>query len=520
MRRTLIASITTLVPGLVFAQPAPAPPADEPAPQPEPEPQPQPSLVTAPTTNAPPGLVEPTPPAVVEPEAPPIANGSLFNADPNEGRARSSDPFGWADWTWLTGNPRTPDNPLKWGPFTGEFRLDTVLHYSFNHPKDDTIGGSSEVFRHGENQVTQIGFGGDFNHKDVHGRLMTQFGMYSQTTPRNDPTPERGQWNLADAYRYISEGYAGYHINKFGGINIQAGIFMSYVGLWSYYNFDNWTYQPSYVSSNTPWFFNGMRIQWFPTPKLKIEPWFVNGWQAYGRYNNTPGSDGFGGGGQILWRPTSWLSILGNQYYGADTLGVPDRKRIHTDDSIQIKWYENAKGPINRVASTLTVDAGCEWGGGVSCFGGNASSPSQYFLGFMAYTRAWFGDYKWGATVGGGTITNPGRYLVLVPPINGATAFSGAAPFYTYNPGDPFKAWDTQVTLDYMPRPYITFRAEFNYRHASIPYFSGPNGVTPPGGNQGAPGSVIDGDGDGVPDWEPDLVKNEPRLSFAMLLKL
>ena len=30
---------------------------------------------------------------------------------------------------------------------------------------------------------------------------------------------------------------------------------MSYIGLFSYYNFDNWTYQPSYVSSNTPWFF-------------------------------------------------------------------------------------------------------------------------------------------------------------------------------------------------------------------------------------------------------------------------
>ena len=43
-----------------------------------------------------------------------------------------------------------------------------------------------------------------------------------------------------------------------------AGIFMSYVGLFSYYNFDNWAYQPSYVSSNTPWFFNGMRVQIFP----------------------------------------------------------------------------------------------------------------------------------------------------------------------------------------------------------------------------------------------------------------
>ena len=82
------------------------------------------------------------------------------------------------------------------------------------------------------------------------------------------------------------------------GINIQAGIFMSYVGLWSYYNFDNWTYQPSYVSSNTPWFFNGMRVQIFPSDKLKIEPWLVNGWQSYGKFNEAPGV-----GMQLLWKP-------------------------------------------------------------------------------------------------------------------------------------------------------------------------------------------------------------------------
>ena len=64
---------------------------------------------------------------------------------------------------------------------------------------------------------------------------------------------------------------------------------MSYIGLFSYYNFDNWTYQPSYVSSNTPWFFNGVRVQWFPTNKLKIEPWFINGWQSYGRSNGKLG---------------------------------------------------------------------------------------------------------------------------------------------------------------------------------------------------------------------------------------
>jgi Putative beta-barrel porin-2, OmpL-like. bbp2 len=91
--------------------------------------------------------------------------------------------------------------------------------------------------------VTQFGVGGDFHWNNVQARLMTQFGMYSQTTPRNDASPARGQWQLADAYRYISEAYGGYHWDVWDGINVQAGIFMSYIGLFSYYNFDNWAYQ-------------------------------------------------------------------------------------------------------------------------------------------------------------------------------------------------------------------------------------------------------------------------------------
>jgi hypothetical protein len=45
-----------------------------------------------------------------------------------------------------------------------------------------------------------------------------------------------------------------------------------------------------------------------------------------------------------------------------------------------------------------------------------------------------------------------------------------------------------------------------------VPYFSGPGGVTPPGGNQGEPGSA-------VPGWAPDLRRSENRLNMAILVK-
>ena len=420
---------------------------------------------------------------------------------------KASEPFAFADFTWLTGNSRTKESPIETKVFTGELRVDVNYTHDFNHPQDNTIVGSSEVFRSGEFQLTQFGIGGDFHYNNVRGRLMTQFGMYSQTTPRNDASPGRGQWNLDNAYRYISEAYGGYHLDKLNGINIDAGIFMSYIGLFSYYQFDNWTYQPSYVSSNTPWFFNGLRIQIFPSDKLKIEPWIINGWQSYGKFNKAPGV-----GMQILWRPNGWLSVLANNYWGTDTLGLPGRKRIHTDDSIQVKYYDKPEKLLDKAAFTFTFDAGCEYGGGVSCKGGTPNSPSQYFLGLMAYNRFWFHKDLFGLTLGGGAITNPGRYLVLLPPINGATSFSGT-PYFTGNPGDKFKAWDASITLDYMPTQFSTFRFEFNHRAANVPYFAGPGGVTPPGGNTGPPGSL-------VPGFFPDLRKYENRFTVAVLVKL
>jgi len=470
------------------------PAAAQPAPAPTPAPAPAPATTAAPAAA----------PATATPAA-----AAPAPAKPEE----EQDPFTFADFTWQSGSARTKDSFLGNQYFTGEFRLDDVFHYSFNHPKDDTIGGSTEAWRHAENQVTQLGIGGDFHVDRVQGRLMTQFGQLATTTPRNDASPARGQWQLADMYRYLSEAYGGYHFgDPHRGVNLQAGIFMSYVGLWSYYNFDNWTYQPSYVSSNTPWFFNGVRLQWFPSAHLKIEPWLINGWQSYGRINTWPGI-----GGQIRYAPDGDTIFVFNQYaLGTDVLGDPGRHRFHTDDSVQHKWFEDPSGWISRVATTLTIDAGCESGGAVSCTGGD--KPAQYFLGFMAYLRAWHGE-EFAATIGGGAIKNPGRYLVLLPPINGATAASGTS-YFTENPGDPWTSWDTQLTFDYMPSQFFTLRAEFGYRHASVPYFSGPGGVTPPGGNQGAPGSVPLDMMNNPTGWKPDLVQAEPRFTLALLVKL
>ncbi len=446
---------------------------------------------------------------------PPAA--SIAAPPPSSSPLGVTEPFSYADFGWLNGNSRQKNSVLDSKYFTGQVMVDTNYIYDFAMPKDHSLVGSTNAGRTGEFEVEQIGVGGDFHVDRARARLMTQFGMYSTMTPRNDASTGRGQWDLGDAYRYISEAYGGYHWDVLNGINLDAGIFMSYVGLCSYYNNENWIYQMSYVSANTPWFFNGMRLQIFPTDRFKMELWLINGWQSYGSFNELPGL-----GTQVLWRPTENTSFVTNDYWGTDTATNPGRQRFHSDNSFQYKYLDKPVNFVSKGAFSVTLDAGCETGGGVQCTGGNsANTPSQYFLGFMVYNRLWFDKDKFAFTVGGGAITNPGRYLVLLPSIQnpnspgalgGATAANNNTSF-TENPGDHFNAWDSSVTFDYMPDQSTTFRIEFIHRAADIPYFAGPGGITSPDGQNTR---VNTGASD---TWAPDLKSTENRIDMAMMLR-
>jgi hypothetical protein len=431
-----------------------------------------PSASDAPAAD--PGLASETPVAV--------AFSSSANPPAAPQDTKPTEPFSVDDWTWLNGTSRNHDTPLATKYFTPEIRFDANYIEDYNQPKDHTMGGATESFRNGEFQLEQASVGGDLRVGNVRARILTMDGLFATTTPRNDGSYGVGQWDLRGAYKYVSEAWGGYHFNVNHGLNIDAGIFVSYIGLFSYYNFDNWAYQPSFVSSNTPWFFNGVRIQWFPTEKLKIEPWIINGWQSYAKFNGHVGL-----GGQILWRPRPWISLVFNNYgMGTDTLGVPGRSRIHTDDSIQIRYYHRPDSFLDSMAFSATGDLGCEYGGGVSCHNNSNGHPKQMFTGWMLYDRMQFHRDMFGFTIGGGLMDNPGRYLTLLPPINGADAVSGS-PYFQGYPGSVFKGWDSTVTFDWMPSQFATFRFETGYRYANVPYWTGRQGLTPPGANYSLP---------------------------------
>ena len=129
---------------------------------------------------------------------------ALQSPDATEG-VDNFTPFAFGDFTWLNGSPRNKTPVFDTKFFTPDIRFDAHYMSDFNHPKDHTIVGSTESFRSNEFQLEQVSLGGDFHWENVHARFLSMLGLFSTTTPRNDASAGVGQWDLSDAYRYLSE---------------------------------------------------------------------------------------------------------------------------------------------------------------------------------------------------------------------------------------------------------------------------------------------------------------------------
>jgi hypothetical protein len=170
------------------------------------------------------------------------------------------------------------------------------------------------------------------------------------------------------------------------------------------------------------------------------------------------------------------------------------------------------------MALSLTWDVGCQYGGGVGCTSGPAK---ENFIGAMLYDRTWWDNNIFALTIGGGFINNPGRYLALLPPINGATASSGT-PYFSENPGEKLFQWDSQLNFQYMPNDWITWWTEATFRHSDVPYWSGGGGITPPNTQNGTqfgtqPGATAYNTNGTV--WYPDLRSREVIWGAGLLVK-
>jgi hypothetical protein len=123
--------------------------------------------------------------------------------------ARFSD---W-DWTWLNGNPRTKTRAFDSKFFTPEIRADLPT------PTTSTNRSTTRWADRANCSVERNPVGAARHRRRLPLRQRSRplhdsvWHVFSTATIRNDPSYAKGQWNLADADRYLAEAYGGYHIN-------------------------------------------------------------------------------------------------------------------------------------------------------------------------------------------------------------------------------------------------------------------------------------------------------------------
>jgi hypothetical protein len=460
----------TVVAGLAVARAAHAEGADEPV------------VAPAPTPVAPVVAPAPTPvePASNAPAAPP-----------------PEAPFGWGDFTWMNGQSRQKDFPLKafGDAVTLSLYLDVNYAYSLNHPRDDTFTGTASVPRHNEFNVNLASVGFDWNYKNVIGRLSLQFGSMISIVQDLDGTAARGRNNGVQNLRYIREATAGYHFDALHGINVEGGIFMSYIGLESYLLAENWNYTRSVVCEHTPFYFQGMRVQVFPSDRVKIEPWLMNGWQTYGKWNLAPSA-----GVALRWSPREALTFISNFYIGTDTKGETDRIRFHNDHSVLLRYFAApASKFISKAAVSLNNHVGFEDGGNDPAGRALPGPAHAHMVGSALAHRTWFSHDHLALALRGEVFSNPSRYLSQYPPPG-------------FESGPQVKAlqiWGLTGTFDVLPTDFFALRFEASYRRANVPYYAGPGGTTSPDGFLPTP-----------PGYVPDIVKDQTLLVASVNFRL
>lgn len=410
-------------------------------------------------------------------------------------------PFEGMDLTWINGQNRQKNFPLTLKDsegetiLTGVAYLDTYFNYDLHNPVDNTHTISSTIGRHKEFTVNLASIGVETYYKNIIGRLWLQFGQMGSIVQDLDGTVNRGRNTALSNMRYFREVSAGYHFNKWSGINLEVGLFMSYIGLESYVTQENWSYQRSMVCDFTPFYFTGARLQMFPSSNFKTELWLLNGWQTYDSWN-----DMLGVGNSNYYRPNENLQFVANFYLGKDTRGL-STLRFHHDNSVVARYSNNPNSSgISQAAFSINNHIGFQSGAG-------ASFETQNMMGTAIANRIWFNKNMFALTLRADFVTNPGLYLAFSPSPVAPNAFTEAI---ANEKNQRLSIWQGTATFDIMPNDYSTFRFEYANRQANVPYFAGRNGTTSPDGWIGAP----------IGDWMPDLRKNENRFTLAVNFRL
>jgi len=416
------------------------------------------------------------------PPTPRVLSSTADDSEPDE------------DISWLNGSNHQPPSLLRVGPVVLSLYVDVFYAWQFHRPIDHTIFPSNKAPRHGELSINLLSFGmelppgaWDGPAGGPIGQLSLQYGTALEANGGQDSTTNRGYYLSRQAFAPIRTASAGWHFPWLSGVNIEVGIFPSYMGLESSLSQENWNYNHSFVSEFTPFYFSGSRTQIFFTPQTKLELWLVNGWQTFGQWNTS-----IAGGYLATWRPTEDVSLTNSMYFGRFTNSDPDSLRAYSDSYIQFRYYQDSTGLLRSGACSLVFDMG---------YDKSNATDTGWIAGQALANRLEWGEI-FATTVRGDLFYDHAQALL--------PTFPSGSPYTRPDKDRSFLGGGITATLDYLPSPWFLTRLEYQHRRSNIPLFSGSGGITGPGGTPASDPTT----------FVPDLRTHDNRIVLNATLRL
>lgn len=344
--------------------------------------------------------------------------------------------------------PVVPAAPAEAAPAAGpSVRFDGYVEVGFSHNFNEPSNGITNFRgfdnRHDTFSLSNAVLGATFDYESFMGRLALQVGDAPTTYYLAEPAlPGSGGAGPsgAEVWKYVQQAYAGWKAPVGRGISIQAGIFLSPIGIEGIAIKDNWSWSRSDLFFGLPFYHTGLRVGYDFTDRLSGMLMVCNGWNSV-TDNNT-----------------------GKSFSAQITYKIPDR---FSGSVLYFTGPERAPGAPEGEPWRHLFDAWAQLD----------ATPWLSFAihGDAGFERNRFGTSYWGAGAVYGRV-QPVKWLYLAA--RGDSFWEHAASNSQGTASRLFWPADNVAsgtfTVDVRPHSNVSFRLEYRHDEASGPmYFRG-----------------------------------------------
>lgn len=190
-----------------------------------------------------------------------------------------------------------------------QFKAYLEVYYSYDLSKPANHQKPPFFYNHSRHNELNLNLGylkASYEDERVRANLALMAGTYAQANMSSEPA----------ALRNIFEANGGCRLGK-EQLWLDAGVFVSHIGLESVIGRDNWELTRSIVADNSPYYESGLRLSYqSKDEKFYLAGYYLNGWQ---RITRIDGNQSPAFGTQLTYKPTkhmllNWSTFAGNVY--------------------------------------------------------------------------------------------------------------------------------------------------------------------------------------------------------------